>query len=58
MAGQRIGYVGRAKDLVTRYDIRDMRIGAFDLPEPVPTLRDAHALVMIRPWVDVGSVGT
>jgi PAC2 family protein len=35
-----------------------MRIGAFELPEPVPTLREPHALVMIRPWVDVGSVGT
>jgi hypothetical protein len=35
-----------------------MRIGAFDVPEPVPELRDPHALVMIRPWVDVGSVGS
>jgi PAC2 family protein len=35
-----------------------MRIGAFELPDPVPTLREPHALVMIRPWVDVGSVGT
>src|SRR5256885_16356516 len=35
-----------------------MRIGAFEVAEPVPELRDPHALVMIRPWVDVGSVGT
>jgi hypothetical protein len=35
-----------------------MRIGAFELPEPVPELRNPHALVMIRPWVDVGSVGS
>jgi len=35
-----------------------MKIGAFELQEPVPALRDPHALVMIRPWVDVGSVGT
>ena len=35
-----------------------MRIGAFELPEPVPTLREPHALTMIRPWVDVGNVGT
>jgi len=35
-----------------------MRIGAFDLHEPVPDLQDPHVFAMIRPWVDVGSVGT
>ena len=35
-----------------------MRIGAFEITEPVPELRDPHAFAMIRPWVDVGSVGT
>ncbi len=35
-----------------------MRIGAFEIEEPVPELRDPHAFAMIRPWVDVGSVGT
>ena len=35
-----------------------MRIGAFELNEPVPELRDPHAFAMVRPWVDVGSVGT
>jgi len=35
-----------------------MKIGAFELAEPVPALREPHAIVMIRPWVDVGSVGT
>ena len=35
-----------------------MRIGAFELAEPLPELRDPHAFAMIRPWVDVGSVGT
>ncbi len=35
-----------------------MKIGAFELPEPLPELREPHALVMIRPWVDVGSVGS
>lgn len=35
-----------------------MKIGAFEIHEPVPDLREPHALVMIRPWVDVGSVGT
>ena len=35
-----------------------MRIGAFDIQEPVPELKDPHVFAMIRPWVDVGSVGT
>ena len=35
-----------------------MRIGAFEIVEPVPELRDPHVFAMIRPWVDVGSVGT
>jgi hypothetical protein len=35
-----------------------MKIGAFDIVEPVPDLREPHAIVMIRPWVDVGSVGS
>src|SRR5438874_5460697 len=35
-----------------------MKIGAFEIVEPVPELREPHTLVMIRPWVDVGSVGS
>ena len=35
-----------------------MQIGAFELNEPLPELRDPHVFAMIRPWVDVGSVGT
>ena len=35
-----------------------MQVGAFELTEPVPELRDPHVFAMIRPWVDVGSVGT
>ena len=34
-----------------------MRIGAFEIEEPVPELKEPHALTMLRPWVDVGSVG-
>ena len=34
-----------------------MRIGAFEVDEPVPELRETHALVTVRPWVDVGRVG-
>ena len=35
-----------------------MRLGAFEIHEPVPELKEPHAFAMIRPWVDVGSVGT
>lgn len=35
-----------------------MRIGAFELDEPLPELREPHVFAMVRPWVDVGSVGT
>jgi len=35
-----------------------MRIGAFELSDPLPKLREPHALAMLRPWIDVGSVGT
>jgi len=35
-----------------------VRIGAFEFSEPLPALRDPHAVAMLRPWIDVGSVGT
>ena len=35
-----------------------MRIGAFELNEPLPQLKEPHVFAMVRPWVDVGSVGT
>ncbi len=35
-----------------------MRLGAFLLEEPIPQLHAPHALVALRPWVDVGNVGT
>ena len=35
-----------------------MRLGAFELNEPLPVLREPHALSILRPWVDVGDVGT
>lgn len=35
-----------------------MKIGAFEILEPLREPRNTHALVMIRPWVDVGSVGS
>ncbi len=35
-----------------------MRIGEFDIVEPVPELKDPHMLVVLRPWIDVGNVGS
>ena len=35
-----------------------MRIGKFEIPEPVPELKNTCAIAMLRPWVDVGRVGT
>lgn len=35
-----------------------MRIGDFELSEPLPELKDPHVLAVLRPWIDVGNVGT
>lgn len=35
-----------------------MRIGEFDIVEPIPELKDPHMLVVLRPWIDVGNVGS
>ena len=35
-----------------------MRIGDFEFPEPMPELKDPHVLAVLRPWIDVGNVGT
>ena len=35
-----------------------MRVGAFQVDEPLPELNEPHALARLQPWVDVGSVGT
>ena len=35
-----------------------MRLGEFEIPEPVPELKDPHVLAVLRPWIDVGNVGT
>jgi hypothetical protein len=35
-----------------------MRLNSFDLGEPVPELNQPHALAIIRPWTDIGSVGS
>lgn len=35
-----------------------MRIGAFEVSEPLPELDKPRLLLSLRPWVDVGSAGT
>ena len=35
-----------------------MRVGHFEIREPVPELNDPHVVAVLRPWIDVGSVGT
>jgi hypothetical protein len=35
-----------------------MRVAEFELNEPIPELKDPHVLAVLRPWIDVGSVGT
>ena len=35
-----------------------MRIGAFEIQPPEPELESPHAIVVLRPWVNVGRVGT
>ena len=35
-----------------------MRLGAFELKEPLPELQSPHIITILQPWTDVGSVGT
>ncbi len=34
-----------------------MRIGAFEVNEPIPELREPHVLATLNPWIDVNNVG-
>lgn len=35
-----------------------MRVGAFELSDPVPVCHDPYALAILKPWIDVNNVGT
>ncbi len=35
-----------------------MRIGAFEVKEPIPELNEPYLFVTLRPWIDVNNVGT
>ena len=34
-----------------------MRVGAFELYEPLPELKEPHVFAMLSPWINVGDVG-
>jgi len=35
-----------------------MRLGDFEFTEPLPQLKDPHVLAVLKPWIDVGNVGS
>jgi hypothetical protein len=35
-----------------------VRIGAFELNEPIPDLNEPYVFAILRPWIDVNNVGT
>jgi predicted ATP-grasp superfamily ATP-dependent carboligase len=35
-----------------------MKLGMFDLVEPLPVLKNPHAVVVLRPWTDAGNSAT
>ena len=35
-----------------------MRLGAFEINEPLPELSNTHAFAILRPWIDAGNVGS
>jgi hypothetical protein len=37
---------------------RKVRIGAFEVEEPLPELEDPYVFAILHPWIDVNSVGT
>jgi hypothetical protein len=37
---------------------RQVRIGAFEINEPVPELNEPYAFAILHPWIDVNNVGS
>ena len=35
-----------------------MQIGQFEIPESVPEFKNTVAFAMLKPWIDVGRVGS
>ena len=38
--------------------LQGMRLGEFEINETIPELKDPHVLAVLRPWIDVGRVGS
>jgi hypothetical protein len=34
-----------------------VRIGAFEVKEPIPELNEPYLFAILRPWIDVNNVG-
>ena len=48
---------GLCNSLLAQYNMF-MRLGAFNLIEPVPELEEPHAFAVVRPWIDAGNGGS
>ena len=35
-----------------------MKIGHFEFSEPISNIKESHVIAVLRPWIDVGGVGT
>jgi predicted ATP-grasp superfamily ATP-dependent carboligase len=35
-----------------------MKVGAFELEDPIPELKEPYAFAILRPWIDVNNVGS
>ena len=35
-----------------------MKIGHFEFNEAIPDIKESHVIAVLRPWIDVGGVGT
>lgn len=35
-----------------------MRVGAFEIHEPIPEIKNPEAIAILKPWIDAGDVGT
>ena len=54
-------YVNIYDDEKRKYIFREerfVRIGAFELPAPLPECNEPYVLAVLRPWIDVNNVGT
>jgi predicted ATP-grasp superfamily ATP-dependent carboligase len=53
-----VNIYGNVKNGVHLQMERFVRIGAFELQDPLPECNEPYALAVLRPWIDVNNVGT